>query len=334
MDKVDFAPRVPDLSMTVLRPRMSDMPQTAELAAPRQVARLAVGHYLDTAEILTQCLKVDLGAGVVFLSISRMNWLRLLQDQELALRYAGLHQIPPDDIRDPVSVYRLARELSLPYETVRRNVNVLVKLGHCARSDSGGVIVTQQFMTSDLAIEMGDRTLVLATKLVADLARCGISVPAAIALPGDIRNHVGRLSIRHFLGLAELMASQLQLDLMSGLVMLAIISANTKAIRENEALAANYSSMENIPPDAVREPVSVYTLAKRLSLPYETTRRYVLGLIEKGLCVRLASGGIVVPNHAQGAPGFLVALQAHNVATLDFVNELAAVGLSAELFAG
>ena len=328
MDKVAIALRVTSRFATELSVPMSAANELAELAAPRQVARLAVGHYLATAEILTQCLKVDLGAGLVFLSISRMNWLRLLEDQEVALRYAGLDQTPPDDIRDPVSVYRLARELSLPYETVRRNVNALVKLGHCAKSDGGGVIISSQFMTSPLAREMADRTLALANGLVADLACCGLVVPALMPPPGDVRNHVGRLAIRHFLGLTDLMGSQIKLDLMSGLVMLAVVSSNTKSIRDTQTLAEEYASMAAIPPDDLREPVSVYTLAKRLSLPYETTRRYVLGLIAKGLCERLASGGIVLPNRAQASPGFLEALHAHNAATQRLLVEFAAIGIS------
>lgn len=86
---------------------------------------------------------------------------------------------------------------------------------------------------------------------------------------------------------------------MKGIVFVAIASANIEIVRRMDMSAETFTTSSGIPPDTMRQPVSVYALSKSLGLPYETTRRYVASLIEEGLCVRVGQrGGVIVPAKA------------------------------------
>jgi hypothetical protein len=94
---------------------------------------------------------------------------------------------------------------------------------------------------------------------------------------------------------AELSGGQLML----GLVSLAITQANVAHLVGDEGRP--YKDLEALPPDEVRRPVSVLSVAQSLGLPYETTRRHVETLIRMGRCQRVR-GGVIVPAAAFDTP--------------------------------
>lgn len=300
----------------------------AEEFLPRQVARLAGGHYLDCAQTLTETLKLDLMTAVVLVAISRYNVEQVLQDPVQAALYAGPGQSPPAESRSPVSAYAVARELSMPYETVRRHIGKLVKLGYCARVGEGGFVLTRTLLESPMVGTLVERTRNSVLDHVQTLGSYGVSVAAKVPHPGDIRSHVARINVIHFLGLTRALATNLSLELISGLIMMAILTANTKAFREAEKQTNDLGSMKVVPQDAARQPITVYALAKSLSMPYETTRRHVGTLIERGFCLRLKGGGVLVPASVQVEPGFVGFVLANSQATETFLTALAAVGIS------
>ncbi|MDP1737891.1 MAG: hypothetical protein Q8L23_10675 [Caulobacter sp.] len=108
-----------------------------------------------------------------------------------------------------------------------------------------------------------------------------------------------RASRAHFLELIALISEMMSGDLMKGIVFTAIASANMEIVRRMDMSAETFATSSGVPPDTMRQPVSVYALSKSLGLPYETTRRYVASLIEDGLCVRVDKrGGVIVPAQA------------------------------------
>ncbi len=294
----------------------------------RHIARRSGELYLETAEILTKSLNIDLVTGIVFLTISRLNLVQFLRDQDLARKYAGLDQLPPDSSREPISVYSVARQIALPYETVRRHANKLVKLGLCSRVDGGGLIISRTFLESELAASMSERTLEIITAFVRNVGAVGLSFPSTGPRPTDVRHHVGRLNMKHFLTITEHLSKGMNLDLLAGLVLMAVITANTRQIRENQKLSLEFGMMDNVPPDSLRQPVSVYAIAKTLRLPYETTRRYIASLTEAGFCKRVPGGGIVAPSEAQLLPGFPAMMESNKLVVLSLLQDLAAVGIS------
>jgi hypothetical protein len=83
-------------------------------------------------------------------------------------------------------------------------------------------------------------------------------------------------------------------DPVDALIMLAIIQANLAPIQARPELQLKYGAMGMIPPDEVRRPVSVLSVAGMLGLPFETVRRRVAGLKAKGVCLHV-DGGLMVP---------------------------------------
>jgi DNA-binding Lrp family transcriptional regulator len=61
------------------------------------------------------------------------------QDPRNAGQFTALEDVPPDNVRRPISVLAVANGLGIPYETVRRHVSRLVKAGRCVRV-KGGVL--------------------------------------------------------------------------------------------------------------------------------------------------------------------------------------------------
>lgn len=117
--------------------------------------------------------------------------------------------------------------------------------------------------------------------------------------PASSAGPIIRASKAHFLELVALISEIIPGDLMKGIVFVAIASANIEIVRRMDMNVETFASSSDVPPDAVRQPVSVYALSKSLDLPYETTRRYVASLIEEGLCVRVGQrGGVIIPARA------------------------------------
>jgi hypothetical protein len=96
-------------------------------------------------------LQTDIVGVLLFVTIIDANVRHLRETPELDERYSGLHDVPPDEVRRPLSVYALSKELGLPYETTRRQVNKLIAQGLCERAANGGLIVPYaQFEREDL----------------------------------------------------------------------------------------------------------------------------------------------------------------------------------------
>ena len=117
-----------------------------------------------------------------------------------------------------------------------------------------------------------------------------------VAPPSEDRQRAAvRATTEFFLRQAQLLSELAGGDLLLGLLFLAITDANTRHLAERPD--GRYQSIDDIPADDLRRPISVMALAQSLGLPYETTRRYVGRLIEGGLCERVARG-LIVPERA------------------------------------
>lgn len=88
-------------------------------------------------------------------------------------------------------------------------------------------------------------------------------------------------------------ASQLDHDYSLAVVYIAILQANIGPLTEDVALSARYAGVDTIVPEDLRRPISVHALAGSLHMPYETTRRCVGRLIDKGFVKRVSRSGIL-----------------------------------------
>jgi DNA-binding Lrp family transcriptional regulator len=93
------------------------------------------------------------------------------------------------------------------------------------------------------------------------------------------------------------------------LIFVAIVQANVSHLDRDQDLQRAYSAYDHPPPDELRRPVSVSAISRSLRLPYETTRRRVQHLAERGDCV-VTERGVVAPYAALLSPSHLALLQA------------------------
>ncbi|MGA0599817.1 hypothetical protein ACO2Q3_03845 [Caulobacter sp. KR2-114] len=105
-------------------------------------ARVAVDYYLATARLIGDLVPGDPLTSLVFLTIvSRMFKARAAK--------------PGAGRRGTVTVYAVAKDLGLSYETVRRHVKRLVESGLCDRDVQGLRISAKIFARNDFQRAMG-----------------------------------------------------------------------------------------------------------------------------------------------------------------------------------
>ena len=99
----------------------------------------------------------------------------------------------------------------------------------------------------------------------------------------------GDYTLRTMMGIA----AGLDHDYALAVVYLAILQANLGPVTEDANLSARYAGLDAVVPEDLRRPISVHALAGSLHMPYETTRRCVGRLIDKGFVKRVSRSGIL-----------------------------------------
>lgn len=104
---------------------------------------------------------------------------------------------------------------------------------------------------------------------------------------------IARLSGEYILRSLRILADFHDGDLIDAIICQAILSANTAHL-EGNGVGQGLPPCDGLPPpDHRRRPVSVLRLAGALGIPFETTRRHVNRMIQKGRCQRVRGGVIV-----------------------------------------
>jgi DNA-binding transcriptional ArsR family regulator len=296
----------------------------------RQLARLASHHFLNTGSLIARVVDSDLVTALTFLTISRAN-VRELTDAGLGAQdFAALEAVPPDELRRGVSVYAVARDLGIPYETVRRHVRKLRDKG-VVDAGAEGLTIPRQVYAAPNQIEAVAQNWELVRAFVADAIRFGLVAPGPGAPPvADVRRQAVRLSIAYFLDSLGVIGRALEQDALSAMVFLAIGRGNVGHFVHDPATQAAYGSVAAIPPDDVRRPVSAYAVSRGLNLPYETTRRYGLKLVEQGWIERTSNGGLLVPASVVARPGMIQGVVDLAETTQAFLAEMLALGVPVE----
>lgn len=110
-------------------------------------------------------------------------------------------------------------------------------------------------------------------------------------------------------------------DLIDIFIITTIMMGNIGRLRTNE-----YHTLEDIPPDAERRPLTSMQIAQSMDLPYETVRRRVVKLEADGWCERVDGGGYIIPQRVFEQDNMLQALMATHLATQRLLRELKALG--------
>jgi hypothetical protein len=313
--------------------------EPATLDVQRATLRITSDFFLRITSLLSGLMDGDLIKGLVWLGIVDANVRSLCADPELSQAYASSETPPPDSLRTPVSVYALAQSLRLPYETTRRYVAKLIDGGQAVRVERGVIVPMAAMEAAPVRLasiqfhanlrrflEILVRIGAFPELLGAGAGRKGFL--AQVTQPPQANNlrRIARTTNSFHLRTAEVLADAADGDLVRGIVFLGIIQANIQTLNSDLNLSLQYAGVEDIPPDELRRPISVYALAQSLDLPYETARRYVQKLIEDGRCAREPSG-IVVSRTVLAQPAMLAALERNHANLGGFLAALARDGL-------
>jgi DNA-binding transcriptional ArsR family regulator len=301
------------------------------LVAPdlrRQLCRLGGQFVLDRGLAIADVLDRNFITALLFIDIVRFNTAGIMNSRPTALQHLTFDQAPPDSLRIPVSVYALARDLNLPYETARRHVRKLKDAGLCVAIDEG-LIIPSAVLSSAEARDMALRNLKLVRHLIDEAARFGVVAHGRYRpTSDDVIRQVGRLSSDYFVEAVQLIARELKVDATDAMVFLTIAQNNTVTIRSDARLGGMFAGLDAIPPDDLRDPVSVYFVSRLLKLPYETTRRATLRLTELGLLTRVGSAALIVPSAVIAGDSMVRTFGAFAERTFAFLCSLAEYGLA------
>ena len=158
---------------------MSAAPRAAEdtaedAAVARIVSRLSSEYILRAMQLLVEAYG-EIRTGIIAQTIVTANTAHLDTRGGEGWRYAGIDETPPDEVRRPISIARLAESLGLPFETTRRHVQRLIDAGVCVRVE-GGLIVPKAVLEQPDASQAALANVGYVRKFIRDLHGAGLDV--------------------------------------------------------------------------------------------------------------------------------------------------------------
>jgi DNA-binding transcriptional ArsR family regulator len=269
----------------------SNLGGQATVDTRRQVARLGLRCLVEIVSIATQTFGRDFAAGLTYLAVRRGNQERFSQTWRPG---ASVHE-PPDAALDPVSARAVAQVLDTPYETVRAHLRKLRRMGVTTSRPNGAVVHAAIY---DGRLSPGGLRACLAAQALVDGAAGARPTPpqAASAVRPDVAPQVMRLLNGFILDSVAMVRRHLQLSSLDGVIYASVCALAVRTLSLDDSAAETYGPLGATPGDDLRDPVSVYAVAKRLSMPYETVRRVIARLATLGLLTRTrARGGYIAP---------------------------------------
>ncbi len=118
--------------------------------------------------------------------------------------------------------------------------------------------------------------------------------PVAVAFDHPQIRAIQRISVSYTVSHLELLLKSSGVDPLDTLILLFVAAKNFEGINNSRELTERYSAWSDIPPDAIRQPISRRALAGSIGISVETARRRIEALIRRGLLVEV-EGGVIVP---------------------------------------
>lgn len=274
---------------------------SGSIAQARLINRLTVAFVLDVISIARD--ELHLLDALLLSTIVQANVAPISRQADLQVAFAGPDEAPPDEMRRPVSINAVATSLGMPFETARRRIRALAARDLCEIGE-GGVIVPETVLTSPEYLKNAFAAYERLRAFYYQLRDLGLlpalPPPSVEFASGQVPiRTVARLAADYVLRVIETIMQALG-DVAQGYVLLEIFRSNVEhlaaEVRGREGLAAG-----DFVDDALRRPIRVNTLAERVGLPPETTRRHVGRLLADGYVVKTPAG-LVVPAVALTRP--------------------------------
>ncbi|MBW8813341.1 MAG: hypothetical protein JF588_07930 [Caulobacterales bacterium] len=244
------------------------------------LGRLSLAFLLD--EVTGGMAGLEPLEALLVMAINQANIIPLTRDPAARARYGQLDAPALDTERRPVSINAVAGSLGLPFETARRRIKRLVEAGACVATRDG-VVVPAAFLVSPAYLQSVLAAHDRLRRFYLDLKAAGLAEglpPPNYSLEGSIPvRAAARLLSDYILRTSEGLMREAG-NVISALVFVALLDGAAK-----RAAGA---------PDA-RPTQSLTALSSQLSLAPETVRRHVGQLLERGRCVRTATGVTLAP---------------------------------------
>jgi hypothetical protein len=135
-----------------------------------------------------------------------------------------------------------------------------------------------------------------------------------------------RLTVEFYLRTTSVLSGLSGGDLLEALILRAITAGNTNHLDRDPNNPGRFASIDDVPPDEARRPVSILAIANSLGLPYETTRRCATKMLKTGQCVRVR-GGLIAPAAKHQQPGDHEAILANMINLRHFFSALKLAGV-------
>jgi hypothetical protein len=143
-----------------------------DVAVARIVSRLSSEYILRAMQLLVEAYG-EIRTGIIAQTIVTANTAHLDARGGDGRRYAAIDETPPDEVRRPISIARLAESLGLPFETTRRHVQRLIDTGVCIRVE-GGLIVPRAVLEQPEAARAALANVAYVRKFVRDVQAAGL----------------------------------------------------------------------------------------------------------------------------------------------------------------
>lgn len=193
-----------------------------------------------------------------------------------------------------ISAYSLASSLKLPYETVRRQIGMLIKQGWLQRSGSNAIIASPATLASPVITQMMALVHDSFVRFVADLAKLkAIPLPPAQAAARRFTLQDGVQATTDILLVAADGNRYPGHDLTDASIFAFVIAANVRFYARDPVLAWRYPDHRTPLPEGLNVPVRASALAWACGHAENTVRRRIKAMVATGWLVK-TRGGLIV----------------------------------------
>jgi hypothetical protein len=270
---------------------MQHQPDTmpAQTTAAFLANRLATETFLRAVDLLNEITGGDITDGLILNALWCLHLRNTVPPAE-SLVLSG-------EWNDAASIHGLARAIRLPYPTVHRHLTTLKRKGLALRTAAGKFALCPGVIESRLGETFRRRSIASDRRFVVGLHRIGMLAGDVSALEREGGLSEAQQDVIFRAGMEVvllnlLLTAKFHDDLVSGLVYKLIATQNLKYLNEVPP------GVGDLFPDDLRRPVTIYSAAKALHMPYETTRRIANQLLERDVFRQIGDQGLIVPADA------------------------------------
>jgi hypothetical protein len=270
-----------------------------------QILNKKYDHFLTSYRLIIRILTESQLMGVA--TLSRLVDQDYLGGNALVALLAEVGKISPKalicgdfpDVR-PIAIRALARSFNRPYETMRRALRRLSEQGWVELRDDGVTLHKNAINDPRIHAYLMEMHDVMATLIDDIYGFAKMPPPAPPATLGSAPDPgvmvMGALDL-HLLS-AEGMQSVV-VDWIDLMLIAAISAGNIRDVTYHPELAFRYAGADQIPPMALRRPVTLNALSETLPVSFTTAWRRVAVMKLTGLVVSI-EGGLVLQSRWYG----------------------------------